>query len=156
MRCLPVRELRMAANSICMKISDCPGRVSVAQWSERRYVDSETLDSIPGWNSQSFRIYNYDRTKILCSYKLEGWYKLILEVLSPWLNFCSHFTWFPFSLYERKIYIISDIIKFWFPIKIISINSFPAGWAFYYFTLANARRFNLSRGEILQHEERVK
>ena len=53
----------MVANSVCMKISGCPGRVSVAQRSEHRYVDSETLGSIPGWGSQSFRIYNYDRIK---------------------------------------------------------------------------------------------
>ena len=53
----------MVANLIYMEISDCPSRVSVSQWSERRYVDSETLGSIPGWGSQSFRIYNYDRNK---------------------------------------------------------------------------------------------
>ena len=51
-----------------MKISDYPSRVSVAQRSEYRYVDLETLGSIPGWGSQSFRIYNYDRIKILSSY----------------------------------------------------------------------------------------
>ena len=52
-------ELRMVTNSVYMKNSDCPGRVSVAQRSEHRYVDSETLDSIPGWGSQIFRIYKY-------------------------------------------------------------------------------------------------
>ena len=50
------------------QISDCRSRVSVAQRSEHRYVDSETLGSIPGWGSQSFRIYNYDCIKILSSY----------------------------------------------------------------------------------------
>ena len=42
-----------------MKISDCPSRVAVAQRSEHRYIDSETLGSIPGWGSQIFRIYIY-------------------------------------------------------------------------------------------------
>ena len=50
----------MVANSVYMKISDCPGRVSVAQRSAHRsVVDMETLGSIPGWGSQSFRLYNY-------------------------------------------------------------------------------------------------
>ena len=51
----------MVANSLYMKISDCPSCVSVAQRSEHRYVVSETLGSIPGWGSQIFRMYNYDR-----------------------------------------------------------------------------------------------
>ena len=51
----------MLANSLYMKIPDCPSSVSVAQRSEHWYVDSETLGSIPGWGSQIFRIYNYDR-----------------------------------------------------------------------------------------------
>ena len=61
--CLPVRELRMVANSVYMKISDCPSRVLVAQRSEHRYVDSETLGSIPGWGSQIFCIYKHDCIK---------------------------------------------------------------------------------------------
>ena len=48
------------ANSVYMKISGCHSRVSVAQFSEHRYVDSETLVSIPGWGSRIFRVYNYD------------------------------------------------------------------------------------------------
>ena len=63
MRCLRVRELRMVANSVYMKISDCPSRVSVALRSEHRYVDSGTLGSIPCWSSQIFRIYKYNRIK---------------------------------------------------------------------------------------------
>ena len=63
MRCLRVRELRMVANSVYMKISDCLSRGSVALRSEHRYVDSGTLGSIPGWKSQIFRIYKYDRIK---------------------------------------------------------------------------------------------
>ena len=49
----------MVANSVYMKISGCPSRVSVAQRSDHRYVDSETLGSIPCWGSQIFRIYKY-------------------------------------------------------------------------------------------------
>ena len=56
-------ELRVVANSVYTKISDCPSRVSIAQRSEHRYVDSETLGSIPGWDNQSFHKYNYDCTK---------------------------------------------------------------------------------------------
>ena len=51
----------MVANSVYMKISYCPSRVSLAQRSEHRYIASETFGSIPGWDSQIFRIYNYDR-----------------------------------------------------------------------------------------------
>ena len=57
MRCLPDRELRMVANSVYMKISDCPSRVSVAQRLEHQYVDSGTLDSISGSGSQNFCLY---------------------------------------------------------------------------------------------------
>ena len=60
MRCLPVRGLRMVANLVYMKIPDCPSRISVAQRSEHRCVDSQILGSIPGWGSQSFRIYDYE------------------------------------------------------------------------------------------------
>ena len=63
MRCLRVREWRMVANSAYMKISGCPSRVSVALRSEHRYVDSRILGSIPGWDSQNFHIYKYDRIK---------------------------------------------------------------------------------------------
>ena len=42
-----------------MKISDCPSSVSVAQRSEHRYVDSETMCSISGCGSQIFRIYKH-------------------------------------------------------------------------------------------------
>ena len=78
MRCLPVRELRTVANSVYMKISDCPSRVSVAQRSEHRYVDSETLRSIPGWGSRSFRIYHYvikianDCTSDICASSVQS------------------------------------------------------------------------------------
>ena len=43
-----------------MKISSFPGRVSVAERLEHRFVDSETLGSILGWGSQSFLIYDYE------------------------------------------------------------------------------------------------
>ena len=52
----------MVANSVYMKISDCLSRVSVAQRSEHRNVDSEILGSIPGWGSRIFRIYKYERS----------------------------------------------------------------------------------------------
>ena len=55
----------MVANLVYTKNPGCPGRVSVAQRSEHRCVDSETLGSIPGWGSQIFRIYDYDGILIL-------------------------------------------------------------------------------------------
>ena len=58
----------MVANSVYMKISGCPGRVSVAQRSEHRYVGSETLVSIPSWGSEIFCIYKYDRIKSSYTY----------------------------------------------------------------------------------------
>ena len=51
----------MVANSVYMKICDCPSRVSLAQRSEHRYIASETLGSILCWGSHIFRIYNYER-----------------------------------------------------------------------------------------------
>ena len=45
MRCLRVREFRMVANSVYIKLSDCPSPVSVALKSEHRDVDSGTLGS---------------------------------------------------------------------------------------------------------------
>ena len=53
-RC-PLKE-----SSPFMKISGCPGLVSVAQRSEYRYVDSDTLGSIFGWGSQIFRVYKWE------------------------------------------------------------------------------------------------
>ena len=44
-------------------ISHCPSRVSVAQRSDHRCVDSGTLGSIPSKGYQNFRIYNYNCIK---------------------------------------------------------------------------------------------
>ena len=44
------------------EISDCPSRVSVAERSEQRYVDSGTLGSIPGWEKQIFSTHTHTHT----------------------------------------------------------------------------------------------